>query len=106
MPLNETVWEHGKCAYKLLQVIAACRPVVGSAVEANCSVIRDGINGFLVDRPNRWIEALTRLIDDAHLRVRMGFEAFRTITDEYAIERVLPQLASILLDAAELRKAS
>jgi hypothetical protein len=36
----------------------------------------------------------------------MGFEAFRTIADEYAIERVLPQLASILLDAAELRKAS
>ena len=89
-----------KCGYKLLQVIAACRPVVGSAVGANCSVIRDGVNGFLVDRPNRWMEALTRLIDDADLRVRMGFEAFRTITDEYAIERVLPQLASVLVDAS------
>jgi glycosyltransferase involved in cell wall biosynthesis len=106
MPLNDTVWERGKCAYKLLQVMAACRPVVGSAVGANCSVIRDGVNGFLVDRPNRWMEALTRLIDDADLRVRMGFEAFRTITDEYAIECVLPQLASILLNATELRKAA
>jgi glycosyltransferase involved in cell wall biosynthesis len=102
MPLNDTVWERGKCAYKLLQVMAACRPVVGSAVGANCSVIRDGVNGFLVDRPNRWMEALTRLIDDADLRVRMGFEAFRTITDEYAIERVLPQLASVLVDASAL----
>ena len=95
MPLNDTVWERGKCAYKLLQVMAAGRPVVGSAVGANCSVIRDGVNGFLVDTPNRWIEVLTGLIDDADLRVRMGFEALRTISDEYAIERVLPQLASV-----------
>ena len=100
MPLNDTVWERGKCAYKLLQVMAAGRPVVGSAVGANCSVIRNGVNGFLVDTPNRWIEVLARLIDDADLRVRMGFEALRTIRDEYAIERVLPQLASVLLDSA------
>jgi glycosyltransferase involved in cell wall biosynthesis len=102
MPLNDTAWERGKCAYKLLQVMAAGRPVVGSAVGANCSVIQDGVNGFLVDRPSRWIDALIRLIDDADLRVRMGFEALRTITDEYAIERVLPQLASVLLDSAAL----
>lgn len=104
MPLNDTLWERGKCAYKLLQVMAACRPVVGSAVGANCSVVRDGVNGFLVDRPNQWIEALTRLIDDTNLRVRMGVEASRTIRDGYTIEQVLPQLASVLLDAAIVPK--
>jgi glycosyltransferase involved in cell wall biosynthesis len=103
MPLDDTTWERGKCAYKLLQVMAAGRPVVASPVGANCAVVRDGINGFLADTTDRWIEALTALIDDADLRARMGREATQTIKDQYTVERVLPQLASVLTEAPVLR---
>jgi len=87
----------------LLQVMAAGRPVVASPVGANCAVVRDGINGFLADTTDRWIEALTALIDDADLRARMGREATQTIKDQYTVERVLPQLASVLTEAPVLR---
>jgi glycosyltransferase involved in cell wall biosynthesis len=102
MPLDDRAWERGKCAYKLLQVMAAGRPVVASPVGANHVVIQDGVNGFLADTPNQWIRAFTALIDDPDLRVRMGLKALQTIKDRYTIERVLPELASVLTEAPVL----
>jgi glycosyltransferase involved in cell wall biosynthesis len=99
MPLDNTEWERGKCAYKLLQVMAAGRPVVASPIGANCSVIRDGTNGFLAYGTNKWIEALIALIDHPELRVRIGREALRTVKDHYTIERVLPRLSAVLSEA-------
>jgi glycosyltransferase involved in cell wall biosynthesis len=103
MPLDNTPWERGKCAYKLLQVMAAGRPVVASSVGANRTVIRDGINGFLVDTTDTWIAALTALIDDPNLRATMGREAMQAINEQYSIERATPRLAAVLSEAAALR---
>jgi glycosyltransferase involved in cell wall biosynthesis/SAM-dependent methyltransferase len=99
MPLDNTEWERGKCAYKLLQVMAAGRPVVASPVGANCSIIRDGINGILAEGTNKWIEALIALIDHPEMRVTIGREALRTVKEYYTVERVLPRLSAILSEA-------
>jgi glycosyltransferase involved in cell wall biosynthesis len=99
MPLANTDWERGKCAYKLLQVMAAGRPVVASSVGANAVVVRDGVNGYLADSSDQWVEALTALIDDAGLRARLGRRAQQTVENHYTIARVLPQLASVLAKA-------
>lgn len=40
MPLEDTAWERGKCAYKLLQYGASSLPVVGSPIGANKEVLR------------------------------------------------------------------
>src|SRR5205085_12519099 len=63
MPLHDTPWERGKCAYKLLQVMAAGKPVVASPVGANRQVVRHGVNGFLADTPEQWADALRQLAD-------------------------------------------
>ena len=103
MPLDDTAWERGKCAYKLLQVMAAGRPVVASPVGVNSVVIKNGINGFLADTPEKWTEAFITLVDDPDLRARMGLEALRTIKSGYTIERVLPKLISILTQTPQRR---
>lgn len=100
MPLDNTEWERGKCAYKLLQVMAAERPVVASPVGANCTVVQDGVNGFLADTTDKWQQELTVLIDDPDLRKRIGAESLRTIENRYTITRVLPQLAAVLTAAS------
>jgi len=100
MPLDNTLWEHGKCAYKLLQVMAAGRPVVASPIGANCTVIQDGINGFLADSPIMWIKALAALIENPALRWRMGAQALQSVKDRYTIDCVLLRLASVLADTA------
>jgi hypothetical protein len=57
MPLHDTPWERGKCAYKLLQVMAAGKPVIASPVGANRQVVQHGVNGFLADTPSEWADA-------------------------------------------------
>src|ERR1043165_4152036 len=56
MPLHDTPWERGKCAYKLLQVMAAGKPVIASPVGANIQVVQHGIHGFLAETTAEWSE--------------------------------------------------
>jgi glycosyltransferase involved in cell wall biosynthesis len=101
MPLENSPWERGKCAYKLLQAMAAAKPVVASNVGANCRVVRHGINGFLAESSEDWVQHLGRLSADPTLRFRMGLEAFRTVNESYSVAAVLPRLASVLERASE-----
>jgi glycosyltransferase involved in cell wall biosynthesis len=104
MPLDDTPWERGKCAYKLLQVMAAGKPVVASPVGANCQVVRHGVNGFLAATQEEWADALRTLGADATLRARMGAQARRTVAGDYAVATIGPRLATVLAEAAESRR--
>jgi glycosyltransferase involved in cell wall biosynthesis len=98
MPLHDTTWERGKCAYKLIQVMAAGKPVIASPVGANQQVVRHGVNGFLAETPEQWADALRALADPA-LRRRMGQAARQTVQEGYTTQVAGPRLASILARA-------
>jgi len=100
MPLHDTPWERGKCAYKLLQVMAAGRPVIASPVGANRQVVHHGVNGFLAETTAEWTDALSKLADPA-LRQRMGAEARKTVEEQYSTAIVTPRLSHILSRAAQ-----
>jgi glycosyltransferase involved in cell wall biosynthesis len=100
MPLCDTPWERGKCAYKLLQVMAAGKPVIASPVGANRQVVRHGVNGFLAETMDEWTEALLKLADP-ELRQRMGAEARKTVEEQYTTAIASPRLAAILSEAAQ-----
>lgn len=100
MPLANTPWEQGKCAYKLLQIMAAGRPVTASPVGANCKIVQQGNNGFLANSTEEWISALRQLISDAALRRRFGIMARQTVKRGYSTQTALPLLASALKAAA------
>jgi glycosyltransferase involved in cell wall biosynthesis len=101
MPLHDTPWERGKCAYKLLQVMAAGKPVIASLVGANAQVVQHGVNGFLANTTEEWTQALRALAADPELRRRMGAQARRTVEDRYSAAIVGPRLAAILSRAAQ-----
>jgi glycosyltransferase involved in cell wall biosynthesis len=106
MPLPDTPWERGKCAYKLIQVMAAGKPVVASPVGANCEVVRHGANGYLAGTTEEWANALSQLATDRDTRRHMGEAARRTVEDAYSLDRVAPRLARVLSEAATLADAS
>ena len=98
MPLHDTPWERGKCAYKLIQVMAAGKPVIASPVGANRQVVQHGANGFLAETGEQWADAL-RALRDPDLRRRMGEAARRTVAEGYATAVIGPRLAAILREA-------
>lgn len=99
MPLINEPFQRGKCAYKLIQCMAAGRPVIGSPVGVNSQVIRPGTNGFLAESMDDWTKALMALYQDFALRCRMGTEARKTVESEYCTGITAPRLLTILKNA-------
>ncbi|WP_166805976.1 glycosyltransferase [Cryobacterium sp. TMT1-3] len=63
MPLDDTPWSRGKCAYKLLQYAAAGLPIVGSPVGVNDLVLRQA-DGFSASTLRDWEESIEALINE------------------------------------------
>jgi len=95
MPLPDRPYERGKCAFKLIQHMALARPVVGSPVGANRTVVTDGVDGFLAADDGAWEDALVRLITDPDLRLQMGQRARARVEAAYSLNAVVPRYRQI-----------
>jgi glycosyltransferase involved in cell wall biosynthesis len=95
MPLPDGRYERGKCAYKLIQHMALARPVVGSPVGANRTVVTDGVDGVLATDAAAWEDALVRLITDPDLRLQMGQRARARVEAAYSLNAVVPRYRQI-----------
>lgn len=102
MPLRDTPWERGKCAYKLIQYMASGLPTVASTVGANCEVVIDGKTGFLVSTEDQWVEQLVRLLDDSNLRKDMGRAGHFRASEYYSLQVMGPRLANLLKKVGEV----
>ena len=96
MPLTDDDWTRGKCAFKLLQYMAAGLPCVGSAVGANCDVVVEGVTGFLASNAADWERALRSLLDDASLAARMGESGRERVRQHYDRRVVARQIADLI----------
>jgi glycosyltransferase involved in cell wall biosynthesis len=96
MPLPDTPWNRGKCAYKALQYMAAGIPVVADDVGISASVVGPGRAGLIPATSDEWVEALLTLLRDASLRGRMGEEGRRRVERDFSVQRWAPHLAAIL----------
>jgi glycosyltransferase involved in cell wall biosynthesis len=85
MPLFDDDWAKGKCAFKIIQYMAVGIPTAASRVGMNIEVIEEGADGFLPVSPKEWVEKLSLLIEDAHLRQRMGEAARRKAQNLYSV---------------------
>jgi glycosyltransferase involved in cell wall biosynthesis len=72
MPLPDTPWTRGKCGLKALTYLAFETPAVVSPVGVNRQIIRPNENGFWAATPTEWVEALSTLIENPDLRLRLG----------------------------------
>ncbi|WP_202412856.1 glycosyltransferase family 4 protein [Duganella lactea] len=100
MPLPDTAWERGKCAYKLIQYMACGKAVIGSPVGMNIDVIEDGSNGFLASTDDAWYEALMRLLTNQTLRNAMGCRGRQMVEQKYCLEVTGPKLLGSLRTVA------
>ena len=85
-PLANGPWEKGKCGYKIIQYMAAGRPVVGSSVGAHSSIIVAGKTGFFADSFEQWISTLSGLAADRERNQKMGLAARERAEAMYSLQ--------------------
>jgi len=85
MPLTDDAWSRGKCAFKLLQYMAAALPCVASPVGANTEAVIDGVNGFHARSAEEWERSLESLIVSPELRARFGAAGRAHVESRYSM---------------------
>ena len=85
-PLIESPWALGKGGLKVLQYMSLGIPSISSNFGTAQYIVKDGINGFLVDTKSEWIDRISALVGDKDLRKKMGMEARRHIESNYSTE--------------------
>jgi len=85
MPLTDDEWTRGKCAFKLLQYMAAALPCVASPVGANTEAVIDGVNGFHARTVDEWEKHLDALIRSPELRASLGASGRAHVESRYAM---------------------
>ena len=95
MPLPDSEWARGKCAFKLIQYMACGVPVVASRVGANQDVLTKEC-GFMAADSDEWTAALRQLRDQPELRASMGASGRDRIVAQFSLAVNLPRLASVI----------
>jgi glycosyltransferase involved in cell wall biosynthesis len=77
-PLTGTVFDVSKSAIKVLEYMALGIPVLASDCEPYRETVVDGVNGYLIRRPDDWGRRLHELASDTAAREEMGAKARET----------------------------
>jgi hypothetical protein len=96
MPLPDSPWTRGKCGFKALQYMGLGIPAVVSPVGVNVEIIAHNHNGLLARTFDEWSECLSRLVEDAGLRARLGQAGRRRLEEQYAVNVQAPRLIGLL----------
>ncbi|MFA5317102.1 MAG: glycosyltransferase family 4 protein [Dehalococcoidales bacterium] len=95
-PLADDEWTAGKTGFKTIQYMSVGIPCVASNASPNRVIIEEGRNGFLAKNTDEWVEKLSKLIEDAGLRQRIGEAGRRTVLEKYSLEVNAPKIMDII----------
>lgn len=86
MPLHDSLWEQGKCSYKLIQYMACGKPVVASPVGMNKIVVINDVNGYTANSEKDWIHAIETLVEDQSKRKALGHAGRIMVEKQYTLQ--------------------
>jgi glycosyltransferase involved in cell wall biosynthesis len=101
MPLSDDEWSRGKCAFKLLQYMAASLPCVASPVGANTEAVIEERTGLHARGTDEWEQALERLIGAPSLRARFGAAGRAHVESRYSLPRYQSRYVELFKSLAD-----
>jgi glycosyltransferase involved in cell wall biosynthesis len=96
MPLQDSEWEKGKCAYKLIQYAACGIPGVASDVGMNSEVCIEDKTGFIAGSDKEWIDNIRFLKTNKQKLDQMGNDARRLVENQFCIQVTAQRWLKIL----------
>lgn len=100
MPMPDNEWTRGKCGFKSILYMASGIPVVCSPVGVNKEIVEDGVNGYLAKDHDEWVNRLSRLIEDRHLRQKFGAAGRIKVEQAYSLRVNALKLVKVILETA------
>lgn len=100
MPLDDSEWVRGKCAFKMLTYMATGLPVVVTPIGVNDELLRKADIGFGARTDDEWHRALQALYADRGRGARMGAAGRRVVEEGYSVRGNVGRLAEIFEIAA------
>lgn len=95
MPLEDSEWARGKCAFKLLSYMSVGLPVVASSIGANQDVLGHDNVGIAALSASDWYDALTWLFEHREQGAQMGAAGRRVVEEHYSVKKNVIKLAEI-----------
>ena len=96
MPLPDNEWARGKCSLKMLQYMSCGLPVVVSHVGMNIEILNLGNIGFGTKSLSDWSSALSTLINDRELRIKLGNQGRKTTVESFDTELMSSKLLEVI----------
>lgn len=85
-PTAKEEWVLGKSGLKALTYQSCGIPCVATAFGSNIENIQHGVNGFLADSDEEWVESLLNLIDDNTLRETIGRNGRENVMEHFSLQ--------------------
>lgn len=84
MPLYDSLWEKGKCGFKLVQYMGVGLPLLASPSPANNEIIQN--NGFICKDSLDWYSNIENLYLDLELRKKLSKISLIRVAENYSYE--------------------
>ena len=99
MPLQDSLWENGKCSYKIIQYFACGIPAIASPVGMNTEVIIPQHNGFLARTENDWFAAILELKSNKERSKSFGKNGRKMVEEHFCMQVTAKKWLDVLLNA-------
>ncbi|MCF8257836.1 MAG: glycosyltransferase family 4 protein [Flavobacteriales bacterium] len=86
MPLENDRWAKGKCGFKALQYMALGIPAIVSPVGVNTEIVSHGVNGWVCDSDDDWMETLRAILSDPSRLPLLSDAARSTVEMRYSVK--------------------
>ena len=96
MPLPDTPFERGKCGFKLIQYMGCKKPVIASPVNENTVIVEHGINGFLADSTEQWLQFMEQLYVGRKFSQRLGMNGYNKVKENYSLQQTQKRYFEII----------
>jgi glycosyltransferase involved in cell wall biosynthesis len=99
MPLEDSEWTRGKCAFKAIEYMAAGIAPVVSPVGANVTTVIDGETGFHARTTDEWVAVIEKVMSDIDVRRMIGARARKHVGAQYSVTGAYPQFKKVIQSA-------
>ena len=103
MPLPDTEFERGKCAYKLIQYMSCGLALAASPVGENEIVVQDGVSGILFSSPAVLEDFIMSWLRNPQQVARMKIASYTKFQDGFSTEARAGEITSLFDDVFSKR---